>query len=127
MSSHHWDQPQKDGKPIQGTVSETKALKYTLFWNQRKNKLTIPIRKTNNVTTFLSASGGKKYGALLEEADLGVEKEQESHAALCLSDQVIRANKDNGYADKQCMKRKFSSEKNQREVKVAMREEYLQQ
>ncbi len=57
LSPQHWAQAQKDTKPIQGTGSETDARQVTLFWNQRKNKLTIPLGQSDNVATFISAAG----------------------------------------------------------------------
>jgi hypothetical protein len=62
LSPQHWAQTQKDTKLIQGTGSETDARQVTLFWNQRKNKLTIPLAKSDNVATFLSAAGCQKQG-----------------------------------------------------------------
>ena len=57
LSTQHWSKTQKYGKPTQGTGSETDARKVTLLWNQKENKLTIPVVNSNNVATFLSAPG----------------------------------------------------------------------
>jgi hypothetical protein len=65
LSPQHWAQTQKDTEPIQGTGSETDARQVTLFWNQRKNKLTIPLGKSDNVATFLSAAWTPKAFSIL--------------------------------------------------------------
>lgn len=52
LSPQHWGQAmRKDKKPLSGTGSETVHNKVTLFWNQRKNRLTVPLG-TSNVATF---------------------------------------------------------------------------
>ena len=43
LSPQHWAQAQKDTTPTQGTGETTDANNVTLFWNQRQNKLTVPI------------------------------------------------------------------------------------
>jgi hypothetical protein len=96
LSPQHWAPTQKDTKPIQGTGSETDARQVTLFWNQRKNKLTIPLGKSDNVATFLSAAGCQKHSAFLVEADMSVEEEQKAPVALCMPTQVISDNEDGG-------------------------------
>jgi hypothetical protein len=96
LSPQHWAQTQKVTKPIQGTGSETDARQVTLFWNQRKNKLTIPLGKSDNVATFLSAAGHQKYSAFLAEADMSVEEEQKAPVALCMPTQVISDDEDDG-------------------------------
>jgi hypothetical protein len=79
LSPHHWENEQNDKKPsTQGTASETLDNKVTLFSNQRKYKLTIPLVKEDNVTTFQLASGYKKFSAFCAEADQNYQGEQES-------------------------------------------------
>jgi hypothetical protein len=68
----------------------------TLFWNQRKNKLTIPLGKSDNVATFLSAAGYQKHSAFLAEADMSIEEEQRAPVALCMPTQVISDDEDDG-------------------------------
>ena len=94
LSPQHWAQAQKDTKPIQGTGSETDARQVTLFWNQRKNKLTIPLGQRDNVATFLSAAGYQKYSAFMAEADMSIKEEQEAPIALCMPTQVISDDED---------------------------------
>jgi hypothetical protein len=96
LSPQHWAETQKGTKPIQGTGSETDARQVTLFWNQRKNKLTILLGKSDNVATFLSAAGYQKCSAFLAEADMSIEEEQRAPAALCMPTQVISNNEDDG-------------------------------
>jgi hypothetical protein len=57
LSPQHWAQTQKDKKPKQGTGCETLGDKVTLFWNQRKCKLTVPLGEADNVATFTMADG----------------------------------------------------------------------
>jgi hypothetical protein len=96
LSPQHWAQAQKDTKPIQGTGSETDARQVTLFWNQQKKKLTIPLGKSDNVATFLSAAGYQKCSAFLAEAGVSIEEEQEAPVALCMPTQVISNDEDDG-------------------------------
>jgi hypothetical protein len=78
LMPQHWAKEQNDKKPTQGTGSETLDNKVTLFWNQRKHKLTIPLGKADNVATFQLASGYKQFSAFCAEADLDYQDEQES-------------------------------------------------
>jgi hypothetical protein len=68
----------------------------TVFWNQRKNELTIPLGKSGNGATFLSAAGCQKCSAFLAEANMSVEEEQKAPVAPCMPTQVISDNEDNG-------------------------------
>ena len=52
LSPQHWAKTQKDSKPFKGTGCETNESTMTLYWNQKKNKLTVPLGKTDNVATF---------------------------------------------------------------------------
>jgi hypothetical protein len=78
LSPQHWARTHKDEKPTQGTGSETDARKVTLFWNQRKHKLTIPLGKQDNVATFHLAPGYQKFSAFCAEAELNLDEEQHS-------------------------------------------------
>jgi hypothetical protein len=64
----------KDNKPSSGTGSETVHNKVTLFWNQRKNRLTVPLG-TSNVARFHLAPGHAKFSAFCAEADVDYDKE----------------------------------------------------
>jgi hypothetical protein len=57
LSPQHWAQTQKDRNPTAGTGSETLDDKITLFWKQRKCKLTVPLGRNDNVATFTLADG----------------------------------------------------------------------
>jgi hypothetical protein len=72
------------------------ARQVSLFWNQRKNKLTIPLGKSDNVATFLSAAGRQNYSAFLAEADVSVEEEQKAPVAPCMPTQVISDDENDG-------------------------------
>jgi hypothetical protein len=58
--------------------------------------LTIPLGKSDNVATFLSAAGHQKHSAFLAEADVSVEEEQEAPIALCMPTQVVSNDEDDG-------------------------------
>lgn len=76
LSPQHWGQAmRKDKKPLSGTGSETVHNKVTLFWNQRKNRLTVPLG-TSNVATFQLAPGYAKFSAFCAEADVDYDDEQ---------------------------------------------------
>lgn len=68
LSPQHWAKEMKDTKPIEGTGEETNSKEITLYWNQRKHKLTIPLAPTNNVATLRLAPGYTKYQAFCAEA-----------------------------------------------------------
>ena len=70
LSPQHWAQSQNDFKPIQGTREITDAHNVTLYWKQRKHKLTIPLSGDTNVATFYLAPGYKQFHAFCAEADL---------------------------------------------------------
>jgi len=62
LSPQHWAKAQKD--PIKdGTGSETLPNKTILFWNGKRNKLTIPHSKSDNCATFRLGSGYKPFHA----------------------------------------------------------------
>ena len=63
LSPQHWAkaQGQKGKLGYQGTISQTTSRDITLMWNDRKNKLTVPLTKESNVGTFHLAPGYAKY------------------------------------------------------------------
>ena len=78
LSPQHWAQTQKDNKPIQGTGETTDAKNVTLFWNQRQNKLTVPISKKDNVATFQLASGYTEFHTFCAECEIDTDQEDEN-------------------------------------------------
>jgi hypothetical protein len=76
LSPQHWAQSMKKGnKPVLGTGSETVHNEVTLFWNERKNKLSVPLG-TSNCATFHLAPGHAKFDAFCAEADVDHDHEQ---------------------------------------------------
>ena len=55
---------------MRGTGSETTSKEVTIFWNKCHDQLTIPLGRSNNVTTFHMASGFEKYKAFCAKADI---------------------------------------------------------
>jgi transposase InsO family protein len=92
LSPQHWGQAinaakKKDKQPLSGTGSETVHNKVTLFWNQRKNRLTVPLG-SSNVATFQLAPGYSKFNAFCAEAEVDYEKEQEDPIIIDASEIV---------------------------------------
>jgi hypothetical protein len=88
LSPQHWAQSMKKGnKPVQGAGSETIHNKVTLFWNQRKNKLSVPLGPSN-CATFQLAPGYAKFNAFCAEADVDYDDEQ-CHPITVESSQVV--------------------------------------
>jgi hypothetical protein len=85
MSSQHWAQTQRD--KTNGTSTETLNNKVTLFWNGRKNKLTIPLGKDDNVTTMHSAQGFRKYGAFCTTT--GLESAPDDYANPIVAEETL--------------------------------------
>jgi hypothetical protein len=94
LSPQHWAQTQKDTKPTQGTGSETGANKVTLFWKQRRHRLTIPLSKLGNVATFNLALGYTKFLGFCAEAEVDYAEEQ-NNSIICMPAQVV-SNDDKG-------------------------------
>jgi hypothetical protein len=104
LSPQHWGKAMKDNKPLSGTRSETVHNKVTLFWNQRKNRLMIPLG-TRNVAIFQLAPGCAKCSAFCAKADVDYDEEQGDPITVELS-QVVSEDEDEddivqGSADKQ--------------------------
>jgi hypothetical protein len=93
LSPQHWAQTQKDAKPQQG--SETVGDKVTLFWKQRKHKLTITFNRYNNVTTFNLAAGYTKFMAFYTEAEVDYAAEQ-LNPIICLPAQMVSDDDETG-------------------------------
>ena len=70
LSPQHWAQTQKDKVPIQGTGETTNANEVTLYWKQRAFKKTRPISTKNNVATFMTTAGYKKYTEFVTESNI---------------------------------------------------------
>ena len=86
LSPQHWGQAMRDIKPLPGTGCETIHNKATLFWNQRKNKLTIPL-DSSNVATFQLAPGYAKFNAFCAEAEVDYDAEQ--HDPITVNSTVV--------------------------------------
>jgi hypothetical protein len=82
----------RDAKPTSGTGCEMVHNKATLFWNQRRNKLTVPMGQ-NNVATFQLAPGYGKFTAFCAEAGVDYEKAQ-SDPIVVKSSQIISDDED---------------------------------
>ncbi len=95
LSPQHWAQTQNDKKPIQGTGSETLDNKVTLFWKQRKCKLTVPLGRADNVATFTMADGFRSFAAFCAEAEVDYKIEQQD-PIICSPAQMIS---DDEYSD----------------------------
>jgi hypothetical protein len=76
LSPQHWAQARKDRKSTAGTGSETPDDKVTLFGNQRKCKLTVPLGRNDNVAIFSLADGFKSSQAFCAEAEVDYQQEQ---------------------------------------------------
>ena len=63
LSPQHWAKAQSNNGKLGylGTMSQTTSKNITLMWNDRKNKLTVPLSKESNVGTFYLAPGYTKY------------------------------------------------------------------
>lgn len=95
LSPQHWAKAQNDRTPLQGTGCETLDNQVTLFWNQRKTKLTIPLGRDDNVATFQLASGYDRFTAFCAEAGMNYEDEQDN-PLLADDTQIVRADDDPG-------------------------------
>jgi hypothetical protein len=73
----HWGETQKGNEKSKfGTGSETVSNKVTHFWNDRKNQLTIPLGKNDNVVTFTTNPGYSRFAAFCATADLNYATKQ---------------------------------------------------
>jgi hypothetical protein len=90
LSPQHWAQTQNDVKSIQGTGSQTVANKCTLFWEQKKYSIEIPLKRSENVATFNLSPGFTRYSAFYAEAGFSADEELESpiitHPSQMVSD-----------------------------------------
>jgi len=69
LSPQHWAKEQRDSKPLQGTGSDVNAKEATLYWNQRRHQLTVPLGASNNVATLHMAPGFDKFEAFCTEIE----------------------------------------------------------
>ena len=75
LSPQHWAQTQKSNRKKShvhdyGCISQTTRDNITLMWNDRSSKLTVPLSKTSNVSTFYLATGYTKYDNFCIQAQL---------------------------------------------------------
>ena len=63
LSPQHWANTQQESKKdgYHGILSQTTSRDITLIWNNRQNRLTVPLSKESNVGTFYLAPGYTKY------------------------------------------------------------------
>ena len=94
LSPQHWAKSQLAKTPKEkkkygkyGTVCQTTAEDCTLTWNDKKNKLTVPLSNDSNVATFYLASGYGKYNDFCCSV---ITKKQESDSnMICLETSII--------------------------------------
>ena len=73
LSPQHWAKTQYLSIKMNeryGTMSQTTDKNITLFWNKKKNKLTVPLSKESNVGSFHLAPGFNKFMAFCSKADM---------------------------------------------------------
>ena len=66
LSQQHWAKTQRTAAEKKksgryGTLSQTTADDVSLFWNDRKSRLTVPLSARNNVASFYLAPGFNNY------------------------------------------------------------------
>jgi hypothetical protein len=83
-----------------GTGSETLNDKVTLFWNQRKCKLTVPLGRNDNVATFSLANGFKSFKAFCAETELDYQQEQ-SDPIIAIPAQMVSDDEESDYDEVQ--------------------------
>ena len=67
LSPQHWAKTQKDTHPLQETGSDVNAQEASLYLQQRKHKLVVPLSPEDNVATFHLALGYSKFEAFCTE------------------------------------------------------------
>ena len=72
LSPQHWAKTQ--GGVREGAGETTTSHKCTLFWDQRKSNLDIPIGKSDNVATFSLAPGFQNFELFCQEARIDYEE-----------------------------------------------------
>ena len=77
LSPQHWAQTQiKQKRSNQnGIGSNTYHDRVTIYWNNKRSQLTVPINKDNNVATLRSAPGYSKFKLFCEQAKINYEDE----------------------------------------------------
>ena len=77
LSPQHWAQSQIKQKKSKhnGIGSNTYHDRVSLYWNDSKDCLTVPINKENNVATFRSATGYSKFKLFCDQAKIEYEDE----------------------------------------------------
>jgi len=82
LSPQHWatTQLQIKGKKKMKTTGYGEATYHDrceLFWNDRKNKLTVKMGANDNVATFYLAPGYKQFGLFCQKCEIDYDKSQE--------------------------------------------------
>ncbi len=94
LSPQHWAKAQGDRKPVEGTGETTNSKEVTLYWNQHKHKLTIPLSVATNVATFRTAPGYGKFDAFCAEAGFTSVEDEEPPLFLCQEANYISDDED---------------------------------
>ena len=81
LSPQHWAKTRNDRRPSEGTGCTTTSNSVTLWWDQKKYSLNVPLSKSTNVATFRSAPGYTAYTNFCSEAAITVEDE-DSHPVI---------------------------------------------
>ena len=79
LSPQHWAYTQERGRRNKkmGTGETTNATTCTLFWNNKSNKLSIPLSPHTNVATFNLAHGYTKYSSFCKNAQItGIDEKE---------------------------------------------------
>ena len=84
LSPQHLAQAIKD---LTGTGGDTNGVQYTLYWNKKKQKLTIPIAIQNNYATFQLALGYESYRSFYMQAEITEHDQDEILCHLALFDE----------------------------------------
>ena len=80
LSPQHW--AQATGQP-RNAGETTNGIECRLFWNNGKNKLTIPLNRSNNVATLTTTPGYERFEAFCAEADIGENEGEDRNPIIC--------------------------------------------
>ena len=93
LSPQHWAQTQIKSKRdrYDGIGCDTKGNEVILYWNNKQNRLRVPISKINNVATLYMASGYNKFKLFCEQAEINYENDIGS-PLICMPADVDKQN-----------------------------------
>ena len=96
LSPQHWAKVLTKGNRKRiGTGEHTNAHECVLYWNEKRNKLTIPLSPGTNVATFSLAHGYTKYKSFCHEAKISGIDEKDS---LTIDETTLISDDDNEVA-----------------------------